>query len=668
MNLAAGSVVEFSDRGSSISLAAVLFHAGSNVRLFLPNGKETTITGKKVLHYTSGSVLSVADREICRSALQQIDEKRKAIAEEIDLAELHELLSEENKSFTLQELSGYLFSPDDADSVAALLRKLHEDKLYFRCKNDLYTPASKQEVERLKVQLAKKEAQEAEDQSLVEDLKAAARTGRLSESLRSRLSELKMYVAAGSEANINKRLASVLEKAGLANQRKLFSLLVACGEMDADENLLLLKYRVPVEFSRDLLECSRGICRRLISPTDFSGRLDLRRLRTWAIDTPGSKDRDDAFSIEISREGTTKLYVHVADPAEFIEPGSELDKEAARRGSSIYMPDSRIHMLPPQLSEELLSLTEGGDRLALTLILEFDQGLFLKNVELHEALISIDRATDYDTADQEIEADEWLQQALALAEGLKKVRAQNGAAMFPRQPELEVKVVDGEIVISRRSREDKTAGMIAEFMIWANHAAAEWCRKHAVPCLYRVQDPADENIEFGGEFEPVSFFAALRTFKKTVVSAHAGRHSSLGLESYTQITSPLRRYADLLLHRQIKAVLRGKPPAYNQNELDQAMMMADEAVSRADEIMREREKYFLHKYIKQMQKTGPVVFNGVVVDQSMNDVTFYVDFLCAFKHCRKPAFDVFAGQKVGVKVNQIDLFDGIIRFDLVQSC
>jgi hypothetical protein len=95
------------------------------------------------------------------------------------------------------------------------------------------------------------------------------------------------------------------------------------------------------------------------------------------------------------------------------------------------------------------------------------------------------------------------------------------------------------------------------------------------------------------------------------------------------------------------------------------MMIADEAISRADEIMREREKYFLLKYLKLRQKTETLIFEGVVVDQSMNDVTFYVDFLCSFKHCRKPGFTVATGQKVGVKVNQIDLFAGIIRFDLV---
>jgi hypothetical protein len=82
--------------------------------------------------------------------------------------------------------------------------------------------------------------------------------------------------------------------------------------------------------------------------------------------------------------------------------------------------------------------------------------------------------------------------------------------------------------------------------------------------------------------------------------------------------------------------------------------------------MREREKYFLFKYLKQQQKNGPVVFDGQVVEVGNNDVTCYVEFLCSFKHCRKPAFSVAVGQKVKVKVKSIDLFDGIIRFELLE--
>ena len=660
MNLSAGCIVEFSARGSQPEIAAVLSVAGGNVRLYLLNGKETTVTEKKIMHATSRPATGVADRESCRQNLQNTNEKRKNIAESINLEELHELLHEEQRVFKLKELADFLFAPDDDDSAAALFRQLCADKLYFKDKNDGYQPVSGEELSSARDQLARKQAQEFEESSLAEALKELEK-GALSEVLKDHLNDLKNLVACGEEAKISRRLSSALERASLNNPRKLFQALVKAEVLDTDENLAIIKYKLPVAFSSEVTSEADALA--TVEP-DISSRRDLTAQRSWAIDTPGSRDRDDAFSFERHNDGDYLLQVHVADPAALIKPGTLLDKEAARRGSSVYMPDQRIHMLPSTISEELLSLNHGEKRLALTFSLRFSPECELSGLEIFESVIYIEQAVDYDTADTMLPESEWLRQALDFAGLLKKKRAEMGAVMFPRQPELSVKVVAGEIVIEQRNREDMTQGMIAEFMIWANHAAAEYCRKNAVPCLYRVQEGDETRPEFGDSFDPVQFFAAIKTFRKTTVSQEAGRHYSLGLPAYTQATSPLRRYSDLLIHRQIKAVINGRPPEYDQNELTQAVLISDSAVSRADEIMRDRDRYFLHKHIKQQQKNGEVVYNGTVVETSMNEVVFYVDFLCSFKHCRRPSFDVAVGQKVIVKINQIDLFDGIIRFDL----
>jgi exoribonuclease-2 len=660
MNLAAGCIIEFSAKGSQPETGVVLNSAGGTVRVLLLNGKETTTQEKKVLHATGRAVTTVSDRETCRQNLVNANNSRRQIYETINLQELHELVAEEAKSFSLKELAGFLFAPEDDDSAAALLRRLCEDRLYFRNKNDAYFPATPEEVAAAKEQLQKKQAIESEEAALVDALKLLENSGTLSEQLKPHINDLKNLAACEEEAAVNKRLGAALEKSGMTSARKMFQALVKAKIFSPDENLLITRYRLPVEFSRELAEEAERLCR---TPQP-AGRKNLVHLQTWAIDTPGSKDRDDAFSLENTAESGYRLWVHIADPAELIKPESPLDKEASRRGSSVYMPDLRIHMLPPEISENNMSLNEGADRLALSFALDFSAGLELVNLEICESVIRISRAIDYDYADSIFQTEPWLQQAYSLATALKKKRAANGAVMFPRQPELSIRLENGEIIIEHRNRDDMTAGMIAEFMIWANHAAADWCRKNSIPCLYRVQEGDGNTVEFTDTFDPVTFFAALRTFRKTTVSANAGRHYSLGLDAYTQVTSPLRRYSDLLLHRQIKAVIRGEQPPYSQNELAQAMLFADSAISRADEIMRDRERYFLYKYLKQQQKNGELVFSGTVVDTGMTEVTFYVDFLCSFRHCRKPSFDVSIGQKIGVKVNQIDLFDGLIRFDL----
>ncbi len=666
MNLSTGCIVEFSVKGTQPETGVILHAAGGSVRLYLLNGKETTVPDKKILHSTSRSTTSVADRETCRQNLIKTNIRRNEIAQSIDLAELHSLLVDEQRPYSFAELAGFLFSPDDDDAAAALLRRLCDDRMYFKNRNEAWQPATTDELQVALELQAKKEQAEREELQLVEALKNLGTVKGLPEELKDQFTDLKNLVVCGEEAKISRRLTAALDKAGLNNPRKLFHALVSSGVMHPDENLAIIRFRLPVEFADDSIKEAKTLCQTDIRSLN---RIDLTGQRTWAIDTPGSKDRDDAFSFAKNEDGSCTLWVHIADPAELILPGSTLDREAARRGSSVYMPDQRVHMLPPEISEHFLSLSEGSERLALTFKLEFSADCEIKSLKISETIIKIEKALDYDVADTMVSGEPWLAQALALADKLKRRREIDGAMMFPRQPELNIKVIDGEIVIDHRSRDDLTQGMIAEFMIWANHAAAEWCRKHEIPCLYRVQEgeaSTSSAAAAADNFEPVSFFAVLKTLRKTVVSSNPGRHNSLGLDSYTQVTSPLRRYSDLLLHRQIKAAINGQPPVYNQNDLTQTMMIADTAVSRADEIMRDRERYFLLKYLKQMQKSQEVVFDGVIVETGLNEVTFYTDFLCSFKHCRRPAFDVTIGQKVGIRVNQIDLFDGIVRFEVRQ--
>ena len=664
MNFATGCIVEYSAKGTRPEIGVILNAAGGSVRLYLLNGKETSIPEKKILHSTTRSVISVADRENCRQHLVKTDKHRDEIAQSIDLAELHALLVNENRVFTTSEMAGFLFAPEDDDAAAALLRRLGEDRFYFKNRNDAWQAASAGELQQALEQHAKLEQKEREETVLVEALQQLGSVNGLPDILRDHLVDLKNLVACGEEAKISRRLAAALDKAGLNNPRKLFQVMVASQILDADENLAVIRYRLPVEFSAELKSAARLLCQTSIGSLK---RVDLTGLQTWAIDTPGSKDRDDAFSFTQHPDGGCTLCVHIADPAELILPGSELDREAARRGSSVYMPDQRIHMLPAEISENFLSLSEGSERLALTFTLDFAPAGELHSLKICESIIRIERALDYDVADTMLASQPWLSRAVAFAEKLKQRRAAAGAMMFPRQPELSVKVVDGLIRVEQRSRDDLTQGMIAEFMIWANHAAAEWCRSHAIPCFYRVQEGEPVSSPVADVFEPVAFFSVLKTLRKTVVSSTPGRHNSLGLTAYTQVTSPLRRYSDLLLHRQIKAAINGQPPVYNQADLDQTMMIADTAVSRADEIMRDRERYFLLKYLKQQQKSQEVAFDGVIVETGLNEVTFYADFLCSFRHCRRPNFDVAPGQKVKVRVTQIDLFDCIIRFELHQA-
>ena len=663
MSLSSGYIVEFIAKGSVPESAVVLSTSGTNVRLMLVNGKETNIPEKKILYSSNRSLISVSDKESCKQNLININNTRKEIADKIDLAEIRELLFEDPKFYELNEIAEFLYDSNDFDSIAALLRKLCEDKLYFKNKNNTFQPVSEEVLKQALEQLKKKELQEKEESVLVEALKNLLNNAVLDDCLKPYLQDLKDFVAIGEEANISKKFSNALNKASINNNRKIFQSLIKAEIMKEDENLDLIKFRTPVGFSEEQKKEAEKSCNIDIKALN---RIDLTYLKTWAIDSPGSKDRDDAFSFEKTDSGYT-LWVHIADPSEIVKPDSMLDKEAARRGSSIYMPDMRINMFPEIISEEFLSLDEGKERLALSFKLDFSNEIELKSISINKSIIKLEKATEYPLANEMLKSDEWLNSAYLFSEKLKAERVKQGAVIIPRQPELNVKVVGDNIVIEKENRDELTAGMIAEFMIWVNHAAARWFHENSIPALFRTQEgDSDFVVPKCESFDPVAFWNTLKVMRKTVVGPDFGKHYSLGVIGYTQISSPLRRYSDLLLHRQIKAFL-DQQPFMTQEEFNGRVMISDIAVDHAEDTMRDRERYYILKYIKQQQKSSEVIFDGVVVDSGLSEVNFYVDFLCSFRHCRKPNFDVTPGMNVKVKVNQIDLFDGIIRFDIRKS-
>ena len=660
MALASGYIVELIAKGSVPESAVVLSLSGTNVRVLLTNGKETNIPEKKILYASNRSLISVSDKENCKQNLININNARKELSEKIDLAEIRELLSEDPRFYELSEIAEFLYDSNDFDSIAALLRKLYEDKIYFKNKNNTFQPVSEDVLNQTIEQIKKKELQEKEESAITDSLKNFINNGLLEENLKPYLQDLKDFAAIGEEANISKKFSNALSKASINNNRKVFQALVKAEVFREDENLDLIKYRTPVSFSEELRKEAEACCNIDIRSLN---RVDLTKLKTWAIDSPGSKDRDDAFSFEKTDNGYL-LWIHIADPSEIVKPNSLLDKEAARRGSSIYMPDLRINMLPEVISEEFLSLDEGRERLALSFALEFSNEIEFKTISIKKSIIKIEKATEYPIANEMLKTDDWLNSAYLFSEKLKAERVKNGAIIIPRQPELDIKVVGEEIIITQENRDELTAGMIAEFMIWVNHCVALWLHKNSIPALYRIQDGNSDFVAPNNEtFDPVVFWNTLKIMQKTIVGADFGKHYSLGLIGYTQISSPLRRYSDLLLHRQIKAFL-DEQPVMTQEELDKKVMISDIAVDHADNTMKNRERYFMLKYLKEKQKTSEVIFDGVVVDSGLTEVNFYVDFLCSFRHCRKPNFDVYPGMTIKVKVNQIDLFDNIIRFDI----
>jgi exoribonuclease-2 len=377
-----------------------------------------------------------------------------------------------------------------------------------------------------------------------------------------------------------------------ADSRRFFQEIEALAYKRTDKNLTLRRLgrpETPVEAHRLLL--SSGFWTPLVNPHPArlglslcsaktplppppeEDRVDLTHLVSLAVDNAWSDDPDDAVSIE----GNT-LYVHVADPAASLEAGSAADREARDRGATLYLPEGVFRMMHPEaLGHFALGIHNPSPALSFKLTLDEDGAV--AETEIMRSLVTV-RRMSYAEADAVEGRAAGFGAELALLSAVAdrniKRRIKAGAAVIAF-PETHIELRDGEISITPITNY-ASAAMVRECMLMAGEGAAEWAVRRRVPFPYVAQETE------GLPNEPLSGLAGAyqirRCMRPRVLSAKPGAHKGLGLAAYTQVTSPLRRYIDLLAHQQIRAVLRGETPL-SENEVLMRLAAGEAAANAA---------------------------------------------------------------------------------------
>ena len=330
------------------------------------------------------------------------------------------------------------------------------------------------------------------------------------------------------------------------SSRILKTLKISETKEDAHKLLLRLGYwqpeynpwprRMGVDMSKPKLEIPDAI---------ETERRDLQHLQAWAIDDVGNQDPDDAISLDGDR-----LWVHIADASSIITPDSELDIEARARGSNLYLPDQTVHMLPAGITEKLgLGLQEQSPALSIGFIVS-ETGE-LEDIEVCFSLIKVTRIT-YDDANDEL--DSTFADLKALTERYRQRRLDNNAAMLDL-PDVNIYVKKGEIFV-QPYQNDGSRQLVAECMLSAGEAVSQFAHENNIPIPYAYQ-PEPEKIQHPQK--PSEHYAYRRCFKASRHDTSPAPHFGLGLPHYTRVTSPLRRYLDLVTHQQLRAFIHKQP-------------------------------------------------------------------------------------------------------------
>ena len=417
-------------------------------------------------------------------------------------------------------------------------------------------------------------------------------------------------------------------------------------------------YDIPSEFPERVINQANK-CPDYVSEADMLGREDLRDMVMVTIDGEDAKDLDDAVSLTVDDEGLFHLGVHIADVTNYVQENSALDREALKRGTSVYLVDRVIPMLPHRLSNGICSLNHGEDRLALSCLMTIDKNGGIIDHDITESVINVNERMSYtsvakileDKDPEEIEKYKDLvpmfKDMEKLSKILRKKREKKGAIDFDF-PETKI-ILDtsgNPVDIVPRPRNVATK-LIEDFMLAANQTVAEHFFFMESPFVYRIHEQPDpekiatlqafvsnfghhirtrkdsgvkpkelqkllKDIE-GSKEEAVVCRMTLRSMMQAKYSTECTGHFGLAFDYYCHFTSPIRRYPDLQIHRIIKDHLRGRmnaeKAAHYEEILEEVAKHSSETERRAEEAERETDKL---KKAQYMENHVGEVFEGIV--------------------------------------------------------
>jgi len=543
-----------------------------------------------------------------------------------DVREAWELVDGEMTD--LEELSGLIFGEFTPSTAWSTWQQV-ADGLYFEG-----TPGRIQArpLHLIEADLAERESKAAEQAAWAGFLQRLQRGDLLGED-RVRLQEVEKLALGRAE---HSRILQALGRQD--NPVNAHRMLVAAGYWASHYNPYPRRLGLPVE--------NPSLA---VGSLPEESRQDLTHLQAFAIDDAGSEDPDDAISLDGDR-----IWVHVADVAALVMPDSVLDQEARARAANLYLPERIVHMLPPQLTQQLgLGLQQRSPALSFGLRLD-DQGAAL-DLQVIPSWIRVQRMT-YQQANQQLDGPPF-QQMAALAGRYRQRRMRTGAAQL-ELPEVRVRVDDtGQVWIHPLQRL-ASRELVSEIMLMTGEAVAGYALERDIAMPFVCQ-PAPEQPQQPQTL--AAMFAYRRQLRPSRCDTLEAPHSGLGLAAYVRTTSPLRRYLDLVAHQQLRAAVSGGTPLSVAEVAERiaASSLSSGTIRKAERLSN------LHWKLVYLQQHPDWRGEAVVVELREQRATLMIPELALETRLRLSA-DVALDQTLTLGLREVDLADQSARFRVIE--
>ena len=586
-----------------------------------------------------------------------------------------EILIEDNQATSPNDLANLLFSELSAVTSYASYCLLSNDKIYFKQKGDLFEPRSLSQVSELKHQ-AEAAAQRAKlleefQQKITDKLSGIDVTWTTSD--RSRLDCLERYALHGDESSDKAAAQELLSFAKRSkNEQSAFQMLVDLGIWSEHENLNLLRSQIPIRFANELIAAAQECFTNPIPDRMGDLRRDLTHLHVYTIDDISTTEIDDGLSIETLVDGSKRIWIHIADPTRWLDPESALDKDARKRGTSVYLPTGVIPMFPMDLATGPMSLIESKVCHAMSFAVDLDAVGAIANYEIVASLVKPNYRLTYDDVEEMLQlgVEDDLERLADYARLRKKWRVEQGAIEI-HLPDTSVKVdsKDGDRLTLELMEDTFSRQLVAEMMILAGEVAAKFAQTNNIPIPYRYQEqpelpPLDTLMQLPSG--PVREFAICRCMTKGSLGLYASRHSGLGLDAYAQVTSPIRRYSDLLAHWQIKAFLLGEPLPFTAEMLTAILQAIDPAIWDANQVEKQSVRYWSLEYLR---RNKDVVWEALMLNWLRENEKLALVLIedLGLKLPMRITRQIQVGDNLRIKTGEVDPRKDIIYFQEAQQ-
>jgi len=635
------------------------------------NGRVSVLLGRNKVARIPAERVMLATGVLAGEAgrFEEFCDKAREASGEIDLTEVWEVLADDQGESSLEDLAD-LYWPASPGAVefTALLLSLERTSDLFVSDGTKYRPRTREDLAAL-LERRRREAENARDaEELVEALSAGRLLLALSPHQQSLIEILEGYAVHGEELPRRQAARDLVQASSPSTrdlQRACFEMLVRAGVFGPDEPLELRRAGIRPDFPNQALEEARKTA--ATHAARGPEREDLTHLDTVTIDDEETADRDDALSLEVVESGY-RLGVHIADAATLVPKEGNLDREADRRMASLYLPERTIPMLPDDLTRGAGSLDPGEERMAVSLLADLTDEGEVASWRVVRSTIRSAEALSYDKVDGVLQTGGPRRVMLSglhrLAKALRRRREERGAINLD-QPEMSVKVREtGEIEVSVRDRSSPGNLMVAELMILCNSLFARFCSESGLPAVYRSQrrpdlsDLPDVSALDERAVTVMTRSNIARRMQAARVSTEAKAHDGLGVSAYLQATSPLRRYPDLVVQRQVGVFLASGKPAYAPGEVESVAQRADVQTREMSQIEAGRKRYWFLKYLEssRMPPGGGDLFEAVVLDTGGRRTALLELLEFPFRARAKLPRAVAAGEVVTLRLQGVDLW------------